>query len=268
MAPLDDDQLATPFAKDQYPPEKIAEALAYMDNTTPAGYIAAVQWFYLWHNTHWYCFGQRGGLEYGIKNQLWDDFQDLKYDDDHEKHIRVSLDQRQTDEQMVGNVFSLHRFVESPLQSGSAATGSEPSMTQSAGQNEATSSCVKVLSRFFQVGRLWTRPHEGALITPTRFTVVKATGPPECAGLWIIALPPTEERNRDFDAGPPTPDFDREMSEEEVAEMRSSRTAILEGFPEPISYARIKEDEQRKEFAIVDPVVSSFVISSIVWHVG
>ena len=151
------------------------------------------------------------------------------------------------------------------------ASSSHSSIEQSAGQSKTTPNSVKVLSRFFEVGRLFTGTGEGALPEASRFIVVQATGPSHCTGLWILALPPCPWADWDENYDPPTTPLDdrldKSMSDEELARMRSDRTTVLNGFQEPLSYARIKQDGERKEFDLVDPVASSFAISNMIWRV-
>ncbi|KAI9660959.1 MAG: hypothetical protein M1821_009286 [Bathelium mastoideum] len=88
--------------------------------------------------------------------------------------------------------------------------------------------------------------------------VLKALGPPDCVGFWIIgfhAYPDSVEE-------PGSPSImERVFTDSEMAELRRDRRQFLEGFSEQISYARIKPDEERKVFELVDSSASSFVIS-------
>ena len=158
---------------------------------------------------------------------------------------------------------SLHRLPEAQLSKEITALLSA-SVAQSVKETEKAPRCEKVLSRLFEVGRLLIRRENEAYGSPTRFIVVRALGPPDRVGLWIIALPPWKyEMAEDYESDLGT---EEDMSDSATAEMRKERLALLDGFPEPISYARIKEDGQGEKFDLKDSAASSFVLCLKHWY--
>ena len=259
------------------PVSQALEDLASMDVTTPERDIGDYQYDTSARLEDWIFLGERCGRQYGISGNAY--FYDMPVDLDHEKYVPVPLKAGEV-EYSPYTIQSLHRLVEvqtfpdptTPISGSSGSTEERislnPSTVQPAKETSSTVQCERVLSRFFIVGKLLLKRTKTEPLEATRFFVVKALGPPDCNGLWIIGDVPwtkgTQEEgadriytNLDGSEGP--------VSDEYLAQMRADRTAFLDGFPQPISYARIKDDPDRKVFDLVDPVQSNFVISSKVW---
>ena len=240
--------------KYDYTPSEIAEALASISNSSSDDTISNTQVQYLSHMEDWFSLGWRDGVEYGFQNNIFRKFYELEFDEDCERLIPLPSEVGEI--QLSGMSCSLHRLIEV----------SPSSNTQPVEQTENAPRCEKVLSRCFEVGRLMTKGKDAPAGTLTRFLVVKALGPPDCVGFWIIGLPPSPENSHtdpeDDDPG------DEPMTDIKLAQLRRDRICLLDGFPEPFSYARIKEDGQPNEFDLVDPVAESFVLSHNCWLEG
>lgn len=244
----------------------IAEALASFDNEQTDASIMDFQTYMIQMNV-WFSLGWRGGIEYGLQNEYWGEFYDLHADDDDDELVPTPVSDKVKRPDLSPSL-SLHRIIEAPSPKEDTALSSA-SAAQLVKETKKARRCEKVLSRLFEVGRLMTRKKNEANGSPTRFIVAKALGPPDCAGLWILALPPWEEDR--YGGEPETPpehedEHEDRMSDNAIAEMRKERVTLLDGFPEPISYARIKENGEGEEFDLKDSTASSFVLSMKYWR--
>ncbi|KAI9699226.1 MAG: hypothetical protein M1820_007198 [Bogoriella megaspora] len=261
--------------REKVPVSEILEKLASFNMTTRDHEMFRFQFQDMVKPSEWIVLGERHGIEYGIST-----FQHmfLKPDVDREKHVPIPLKTGEVEVSQLATR-SLHRLVGEEPPDPATPTSNSPSplteripwdsfIAESTKETGNNSHCELVLSRFFEVGNLILRRTKTGQKRGTQFVVVKALGPPECEGLWIIGDVPWVEETLDDTAAPLYTNLDGSegpLSDEYLAQMRADRTAYLEGFPQPFSYARIKPSADRKEFDLIDPVKSNFVISDKVW---
>ena len=289
--------------KDESTTQEIAEKMAAIDIRATEYSVLQFQFDYLCSNKYWFSLGSRDGIEYGVYNRYLGSFFDIIQDQDHEKLVPTPTEPGKIEEHRLASTYSLHRIIEAPSppcstnptqqpgprlgpersqQSNSryqdqapaqeqslseAAVPSESSSTQPEGANETVPQCEKVLSRFFQVGRVFAKrgdiaEHKRADLT--NFIAVWALGPPECRGFWITATTTRDEWVDKYDSDRGA-GLDETMTDSEIAQMRRDRVYFLDGFPEQMSYARIKEDKERKVFELEETSASRFVISKKRW---
>ena len=201
--------------------------------------------------------GNKDGYEYAVNNGLFPSFFDLEFDEDDEKHINDPLEDGKIEAH--GGQYSLHRVISSPPPTSLQQSGpsSLPNKDGNALQYE------RVLSRFFEVGRLIYREKGEKLWSDTEFFVIKNLGPQDRAGLWILG-----DNHRDENEPEDSDKYNLPYSESTMTEFREGRVYTLQGFPDPIAFAHIQGDGLQKEFALLDADASQFVISSRIWLVG